>query len=202
MGRSFACGLPIKRDHAQSLVKSRCNHWLTNFQVQLVACNRATGYNKVDLRERKGEANDHWGKIQSLRKQQGLSQEELADKLGISRQAVSKWEAEQSVPEPDNLLQLSSIFVVSTDMLIDEGRGMDEEATLEPSIGKAQQEEARENHGKMGAGTPGKNDIWLPFGPGRGSGWPSHRVPRLVCQPVNLGSLDWVDSPAVQSCRF
>ena len=43
-------------------------------------------------------------KIQTLRKQRGLSQEQLAETLGVSRQAVSKWEAEQSVPDIDKII--------------------------------------------------------------------------------------------------
>ena len=57
-------------------------------------------------------------RIQSLRKTKGLSQEELADRVGVSRQAVSKWESEQSVPELDKVITLSEIFEVSTDYLL------------------------------------------------------------------------------------
>lgn len=57
-------------------------------------------------------------KIQQLRKQKGMSQEQLAEKLGISRQSVSKWESGQSVPEPDKIVRISEIFDVSTDYLL------------------------------------------------------------------------------------
>lgn len=57
-------------------------------------------------------------KILNLRKQNSLSQEQLADKLGISRQSISKWESEQSVPELDKIVRLSEIFEVSTDYLL------------------------------------------------------------------------------------
>lgn len=57
-------------------------------------------------------------KLQRLRKQNNLSQEQLADKLGISRQSISKWESEQSVPEIDKIVQLSEIFEVTTDYLL------------------------------------------------------------------------------------
>lgn len=57
-------------------------------------------------------------RIQLLRKAQGLSQEELADRLGVSRQAVSKWEMGQSLPELDKVLVLSEYFHVSTDYLL------------------------------------------------------------------------------------
>lgn len=43
-------------------------------------------------------------RILELRRQKGISQEELADKLGVSRQAVSKWESEQSIPEIDKIV--------------------------------------------------------------------------------------------------
>ena len=57
-------------------------------------------------------------RIQSLRKAQGISQEELADKLGVSRQAVSKWESEQSVPDIDKVILLSEYFAVTTDYIL------------------------------------------------------------------------------------
>lgn len=57
-------------------------------------------------------------KILSLRKKSGLSQEEFAEKMGVSRQAVSKWEGAQSVPDLDKILMMSEIFGVSTDYLL------------------------------------------------------------------------------------
>ena len=54
-------------------------------------------------------------KIIELRKKSGMSQEELAEKLGVSRQSVSKWEGAQSTPDLNRILQLSEIFGVSTE---------------------------------------------------------------------------------------
>ena len=59
-------------------------------------------------------------KIILLRKRNGWSQEELAERLNVSRQSVSKWESAQSVPELDKILQLSSLFGVTTDYLLKE----------------------------------------------------------------------------------
>lgn len=57
-------------------------------------------------------------RIQSLRKAKGISQEELADVIGVSRQAVSKWESEQSSPETEKIILLSNYFEVTTDYLL------------------------------------------------------------------------------------
>jgi transcriptional regulator with XRE-family HTH domain len=57
-------------------------------------------------------------RIQNLRKSKGMSQEELADAAGVSRQAVSKWESEQSTPDLDKVIILSEIFDVTTDYLL------------------------------------------------------------------------------------
>ena len=57
-------------------------------------------------------------RIQYLRKQNGLSQEELADKIGVSRQAVSKWESEQSTPDLDKIIVMSNLFEVTTDYIL------------------------------------------------------------------------------------
>ncbi|MCL2519139.1 MAG: helix-turn-helix domain-containing protein [Oscillospiraceae bacterium] len=59
-------------------------------------------------------------KIQNLRKGNNLSQEELGEKLGVSRQSVSKWESGLAMPEIENLIILSEIFGVSTDYLLKE----------------------------------------------------------------------------------
>lgn len=53
-----------------------------------------------------------------LRKEAGFSQEELAAKLGISRQAVSKWERGESSPDTDNLIALAKLYGVSLDALL------------------------------------------------------------------------------------
>ena len=57
-------------------------------------------------------------KLIDLRKKNGWSQEELAEKLNVSRQAVSKWEGAQSVPDMGRIIQLSELFGVSTDYLL------------------------------------------------------------------------------------
>ena len=54
-------------------------------------------------------------KLIDLRKKNGWSQEELAEKLDVSRQAVSKWEGAQSIPDMSKIIQLSELFGVSTD---------------------------------------------------------------------------------------
>ena len=57
-------------------------------------------------------------KIIRLRKKNGWSQEELANKMNVSRQAVSKWEGAQTIPELEKILQLSILFEVTTDYLL------------------------------------------------------------------------------------
>ena len=57
-------------------------------------------------------------KIFKLRKEKGISQEALAEQIGTTRQAISKWENNQGFPETEKLLQLSNIFEVSTDYLL------------------------------------------------------------------------------------
>ncbi len=57
-------------------------------------------------------------KLVRLRKKSGMSQEELAEKMNVSRQAVSKWEGAQSVPDLEKILQLGNLFGVTTDYLL------------------------------------------------------------------------------------
>jgi Predicted transcriptional regulators len=57
-------------------------------------------------------------KIFELRKSNGMSQEQLAEKVGVSRQSISKWESGDSTPELERLVELSKVFNVSTDYLL------------------------------------------------------------------------------------
>ena len=56
-------------------------------------------------------------KIIMQRKKNGLTQEELAEKMNVSRQSASKWEGAQSVPDMDKIIRLSELFGVSTNYL-------------------------------------------------------------------------------------
>ena len=86
-------------------------------------------------------------KISALRKQKGWSQEELAEKLMVTRQAVSKWESAQSMPDLDKLVQLSEALGVSTDYLLkdEQAQSAPVPATAEQTVKprRVTQEEAR-----------------------------------------------------------
>ena len=66
-------------------------------------------------------------KIVTLRKQKGLSQEALAEHLNVSRQAVSRWELGTALPDATNILQLSKLFEVSTDYLLNDDYNSDQD---------------------------------------------------------------------------
>lgn len=63
---------------------------------------------------------DFRGKLIEQRRKCGLSQEQLAEKLGVSRQAVSRWETENTLPDAYNLKRISKLFHVSIDYLLAE----------------------------------------------------------------------------------
>ncbi|MBM6924937.1 helix-turn-helix transcriptional regulator [Pseudoflavonifractor phocaeensis] len=76
-----------------------------------------------------------------LRKERGMSQGDLADRLGVSRQSVSKWETNGSVPDLDKLVVMSRLFGVTLDQLVcgEEPAGQQEEEPEPPrSAGPAQ----------------------------------------------------------------
>lgn len=75
-------------------------------------------------------------RLYELRKKQGLSQEELAEKLGVSRQAVSKWERSEASPDTDNLIALAKIYGLSLDELV-----YGEKAENEAENGEAEEPE-------------------------------------------------------------
>ncbi len=80
-------------------------------------------------------------RIQELRKQRGMSQEALGDALGVSRQAVSKWEGDNGIPELDTLIAMSRLFEVTVGQLL----GV-EEATEKKYEPASEPEEDKEDH--------------------------------------------------------
>lgn len=64
-------------------------------------------------------------KLKSARKSAGLTQEQLAEKLLVSRQAITKWEADKGMPDIENLKQLSKLLNISIDYLLDSGETID-----------------------------------------------------------------------------
>ena len=65
-------------------------------------------------------------RLQKLRKEKGYSQEQLAEALGISRQAISKWERAESSPDTDNLICLAKLYGVSLDELLSTNETVEE----------------------------------------------------------------------------
>ena len=70
-------------------------------------------------------------KIKEARKQCGLSQEQLAEKMSVSRSAIAKWETDKGLPDIDNLKALAGFLNVSVDYLLDDGERIDELVTRE-----------------------------------------------------------------------
>jgi transcriptional regulator with XRE-family HTH domain len=81
-------------------------------------------------------------RLVELRKKSGLSQEELAAKLGLSRQAVSKWERAEASPDTDNLICLAKLYGVSLDDLLDTDQSVDE--IVEEQVKPEQEEKKKE----------------------------------------------------------
>lgn len=95
-------------------------------------------------------------KLISLRKKAGWSQEELAEKLGVTRQSVSKWEGAQSVPDIDKILQLARLFGVTTDYLLKDEQGEPEYTAEEeaPALRKVTLAQANDYLAKAQANAP------------------------------------------------
>lgn len=65
-------------------------------------------------------------KLKSFRRKTGMSQEQLAEKLGVSRQAVTKWETDAGIPDIENIMAISALFDVSIDELLSNDKGRKE----------------------------------------------------------------------------
>jgi transcriptional regulator with XRE-family HTH domain len=89
-------------------------------------------------------------KVFELRKANGMSQEQLAEKVGVSSQSISKWELGESMPEMERLIELSKVFKVTTDYLLKPSE-VDQLAIRTETIEKKQerlQEEFQKQHVK------------------------------------------------------
>jgi transcriptional regulator with XRE-family HTH domain len=97
-------------------------------------------------------------RLADLRRSNGLSQEALAERLGLSRQAISKWERAESSPDTDNLIALARLYGTSLDALLAV------EPTLEDDIAFEAQDRAKERgrelevERELGRGRPGELD--------------------------------------------
>lgn len=91
-----------------------------------------------------------------LRKEAGLSQEELADKLAVSRQAVSKWERGEALPDTDNLIRLARLYNVSIDEIV--GYAPEKETSADENKAAGGADEAKETDNASGANDAKETD--------------------------------------------
>ncbi len=107
-------------------------------------------------------------KLQALRKKAGLSQEDLAEKLEITRQTVSKWELDQSTPELSYIARLADFYQVTTDYLIRDGAD-EAEHSSEPVTGSEAETDTAE---KTDATEGAKEETVIPQETGKASSAP------------------------------
>ena len=73
-------------------------------------------------------------KLTELRRREGLSQEQLADRLGVTRQSVSKWESGSAMPELSKLIAISDLFGVTIDSLVKNAEGHEQTASVQDTV--------------------------------------------------------------------
>ena len=83
-------------------------------------------------------------KILSLRTEKGMSQDDLAEQLGVSRQSVSKWETAQSTPDLDKIIKLADLFGVSVDQLVRDGERPQPPEPPQPQVVYVERERKQE----------------------------------------------------------
>lgn len=87
-------------------------------------------------------------KILKLRKSRGMSQEELAEKLNVSRQAISRWEMDTAQPDVQNVLNMSKLFGVTADYLLNDDYDSDQEIPCVKEV-RSQLDEKNEKNVKL-----------------------------------------------------
>lgn len=85
---------------------------------------------------------DLGSKILELRKQQQLSQEKLGEKVGVTRQTISNWELNETLPDTKQLISLSKILLISIDELV----GNNTQDLLEEKVGKVEEKINKNNY--------------------------------------------------------
>lgn len=96
-------------------------------------------------------------KLVFLRKKEGLSQMEISERLGVSRQAVSRWEAGTSRPSMQNLQALCKLYHVTMDYLLDDATEVQDSKAGNSSI---QRESAQEDEKRMDSGKKISGKLW------------------------------------------
>ena len=94
-------------------------------------------------------------KLQSLRQRAGMSQDALAERLQVSRQAVSRWERDETMPETDKVVALADIFGVTTDYLL----------RLQPEQTEPEEKQPPPRNGRTGW------SVFWPLASGSGTCW-------------------------------
>lgn len=74
---------------------------------------------------------DFGDKLKEIRRREGLSQEQLAERIGVSRQAITKWETKKGLPDLENMMILAEIFKTTLDELVYQGAGTEKEERKE-----------------------------------------------------------------------
>lgn len=98
-------------------------------------------------------------KLYELRKNNGLSQEELAEKLNVSRQAISKWECGESLPDTDNLITISKLYKISLDELV--GNSYSEfKDNIDSSVEEKQNDISNRENYELSVTAPRKRKGW------------------------------------------
>ena len=100
-------------------------------------------------------------KLMDLRRKAGLSQEQLADRLGVTRQSVSKWESGTAMPELVKLISLSDIFGVSVDYLVKDRLDSPEEAERGGDDLSARQADRLEKKVDDLEATVAAHEVWI-----------------------------------------
>ena len=130
-------------------------------------------------------------KLLTLRKQSGFSQEQLAEKLSVSRQAVSRWENEGILPDCGNLLELSRLFGVSTDYLLNDGYQSDGDLPAVRST-RERLEAEKERQGVLLL-LAGLHAVFLLLAMGAWTAWQSS-FPVVLCAAASLGDILFVEA--------
>jgi transcriptional regulator with XRE-family HTH domain len=102
-------------------------------------------------------------KLFELRKKFGLSQEELAERLNVSRQAVSKWERGESLPDTDNLITISKLYGVSLDELVGNINSVENQIETVNDVCDNDDNDALDTEDEGSTGKKGISILWHAF---------------------------------------
>lgn len=139
-------------------------------------------------------------KLLKLRKARGWSQEEMAERVGVTRQAISRWESDAAKPDADNIITVCDLFGVSSDYLLRDGMGSGDSGSLPVPEAQSPADRYRSFSTVIGGSVLAGLSVLMLFGIGIASAMNPHTV--VLDNSVYTGMMGYIIGNKLQWLLF